>query len=66
MRRCRWPPTTEETLVLVPGCDELADIPPHWVVDTELGVATWHSRIGRQLTVKLPPGNLGFSEKLNL
>jgi Icc-related predicted phosphoesterase len=31
---CTWPPIDPTTLILVPGCDEEAEIPNHWVIDT--------------------------------
>ena len=32
---CHWPPTGPTTLVLVPGCDEAAAEPAHWIIDTD-------------------------------
>jgi Icc-related predicted phosphoesterase len=32
---CTWPPIDPTTLILVPGCDEEAEIPNHWVIDTD-------------------------------
>ncbi len=40
---CRWPPSYETTLVLVPGCDEQAEAPAHWVIDRDSGIATHSS-----------------------
>lgn len=31
---CSWPPIDPTTRVLVPGCDESAELPNHWVIDT--------------------------------
>jgi Icc-related predicted phosphoesterase len=37
---CRWPPQDNPTtLVLVPGCDEGAEVPAHWIIDTEKRMA---------------------------
>lgn len=41
---CRWPASTEGTLVLVPGCNEHTDIvPAHWIVDTDAQLAVHNS-----------------------
>lgn len=40
---CRWPAIDPTTLVLVPGCDETADVPAHWVIDTDAKTATHSS-----------------------
>jgi 3',5'-cyclic AMP phosphodiesterase CpdA len=37
---CRWPPPDDPTtLILVPGCDEEAKIPNHWIINTDKKIA---------------------------
>ncbi len=36
---CSWPPIDPTSLILVPGCDENADVPAHWMIDTDSKVA---------------------------
>jgi Icc-related predicted phosphoesterase len=45
---CRWPPYGPTTLVLVPGCDEGAAIPAHWIIDTDKRTAK-HSSGGNAI-----------------
>jgi Icc-related predicted phosphoesterase len=41
---CWWPPPDDPTtLVLVPGCDEGAKVPAHWIIDTDKRIATHNS-----------------------
>lgn len=40
---CAWPPIDPTSLVLVPGCDETADVPAHWMIDTDAGTASHSS-----------------------
>jgi Icc-related predicted phosphoesterase len=37
---CTWPPIDPTSLILVPGCNEDADVPCHWVIDTDAKIAT--------------------------
>ncbi|AOS44349.1 Calcineurin-like phosphoesterase superfamily domain protein [Lacunisphaera limnophila] len=38
-RACTWPPLDPSTTILVPGCDELSEVPLHWKIDTGRGTA---------------------------
>ena len=36
---CKWPPLYPTCTVLVPGCDEQSEVPAHWIINTDHGVA---------------------------
>ena len=36
---CAWPPIEPTSLILVPGFAEDGEVPNHWVIDTDTGIA---------------------------
>lgn len=47
---CSWPPLDPTSFILVPGYTENAEIPCHWVIDTDTMIATHSS--GERVTCR--------------